>query len=58
MEKYNKSTTPEKAEKYFMTHRGNRTHDSTTPPSTALSVTFTICAIETTPKKIVRIALI
>ena len=23
----NKSTTPVNAEKYFMTHRGNRTHD-------------------------------
>ena len=31
---------------------------STTPPSTALSATSTNCAIETTPKKIVRIALI
>ena len=31
---------------------------SATPPSTALSVTSTGCAIETTPKKIVRIALI
>ena len=29
---------------------------SETPPSTALSVTSTDCAIETTPKKIVRIA--
>ena len=27
MERYNKSTKPEKAEKYFMTHRGIRTHD-------------------------------
>ena len=27
-ERYNKSTMPENAEKYFMTHRGNRTHDS------------------------------
>ena len=27
MERYNKSTVPENAEKYFMTHRRNRTHD-------------------------------
>ena len=27
MERYNKSTMPKNAEKYFMTHRGNRTHD-------------------------------
>ena len=24
---YNKSAMPENTEKYFMTHRGNRTHD-------------------------------
>ena len=27
MERYNKPTMPENAEKYFMTHRGNQTHD-------------------------------
>ena len=27
MERYNKSTMPENAEIYFVTHRGNRTHD-------------------------------
>ena len=27
MERYNKSTMPENAEKYFMTHRGIRTHN-------------------------------
>ena len=55
---YNKSTMPVNAEKYFMTHLGFELTISATPPSTALSVTSTNCAIETTPKKIVRIALI
>ena len=58
MERYNKSTMPENAEKYFMAHLGFELTTSATPPSTALSVTSTDCAIETTPIKIVRIALI
>ena len=42
----------------FMAQLGFELTTSATPPSTALSVTSTDCAIETTPKKIVRIALI
>ena len=42
----------------FMAQLGFELTTSATPPSTALSVTPTDCAIETTPKKIVRIALI
>ena len=41
---------PVNAEKYFMTHLGFELTTSVTPPSTALSVTSTYCAIETTPK--------
>ena len=48
MERYNKSTMPVNAEKYFMTHLGFKLRTSATPPSTALSVTSTNCAIETT----------
>ena len=56
MEGYNKSTRPVNAEKYFMAHRGFKLTTSATPPSTALSVTSTNYAIETTAKKkIVRI---
>ena len=40
----------------FMAQLGFELTTSATPPSTALSVTSTDCAIETTPKKIVRIA--
>ena len=58
MERYNKSTMPVNAEKYFMTHLGFELTTSATPPSTALSVTFTNYAIEITPRKIVRIALV
>ena len=58
MQRHNKSTMPENAEKYFMAHLGFELMTSAPPPSTALSVTSTDCAIETTPKKIVRIALI
>ena len=50
MERYNKSTMPENAEKYSMAHLGFELTTSATPPSTALSVTSTDCAIET-PKK-------
>ena len=39
------------AEKYFMTHLGFELTTSATLPGTALSVTSTNCAIETTPKK-------
>ena len=42
----------------FMAQLGFELTTSATPPSTALSVTSTDCAIETTPKKTVRIALI
>ena len=56
MKRYNKSTMPVNAEKYSITHLGFELTTSATPPSTALSVTSTNCAIETTPKKIVRIA--
>ena len=51
MERYNKSTMPVNAEKYFMAHQGFKLTTSATPPSTALSVTSTNYAIETTPKK-------
>ena len=37
----------------FMAQLGFELMTSATPPSTALSVTSTDCAIETTPKKIV-----
>ena len=46
MERYNKSTRPENAEKYFLAHLGFELTTSATPPSTALSVTSTDCAIE------------
>ena len=42
----------------FMAQLGFELTTSATAPGTALSVTSTDCAIETTPKKIVRIALI
>ena len=50
MERYNKSTMPVNAENIFMTHLGFELTTSATPPSTALSVTSTNCAIETTQK--------
>ena len=58
MERYNKSTMPVNAEKIFYDPPGFKLTTSATPPSTALSVTSTNCAIETTPEKSVRIALI
>ena len=51
IERYNKSTMPENAEKYFMAQLGFELTTSATPPCTALSVTSTDCAIETTPNK-------
>ena len=44
MERYDKSTMPVNAEKYFMTHLEFELTTSATPPSTALSVTSTNCA--------------
>ena len=51
VERHNKSTMPVNAEKYFMTYLGFELTTSATPPSTALSVNSTNCAIETTPIK-------
>ena len=52
MERYDKSTMPVNAEKYFYDPNvGFELTTSATPPSTALSVASTNCAIETTPKK-------
>ena len=42
---------PVNAENIFMTHLGFELTTSETPPSTALSVTSTNCAIETTQKE-------
>ena len=57
MERYNISTLPINAEKIFTTRAGFELTTSTTPPSTALSVTSTNCSTETTQETIVLVAL-